>query len=63
VIGGSQLYAATIAEADRCVVTEIDAVVDGDTFAPPVPDGWARAAGEWQTSSTGLRYRFVVSAR
>ena len=28
VMGGAQLYAATIGAADRCVVTEIDAVVE-----------------------------------
>ncbi|WP_426309477.1 dihydrofolate reductase [Cellulosimicrobium sp. E-16] len=60
VMGGAQLYGATIALADRCVVTEIDAVVEGDTYAPPVPDGWETHAGAWATSSTGLRYRFVT---
>ena len=62
VIGGAQLYAATIALADRCVVTEIDAVAKGDTFAPELEDGWVREPGEWSTSSTGLRFR-VVDAR
>ncbi|MFF2832937.1 dihydrofolate reductase [Cellulosimicrobium cellulans] len=60
VMGGAQLYAATIALADRCVVTEIDVVVEGDTFAPEIPDGWAAHAGDWATSSTGLRYRFLT---
>jgi len=63
VMGGAQLYAATIALADRCVVTEIDAVVEGDTYAPDVPGGWAVHAGEWATSSTGLRYRFTTCTR
>lgn len=63
VMGGAQLYAATVAEADRCVVTEIDTVVDGDTFAPEVPAGWSVHAGDWATSSTGLRYRVVTHAR
>lgn len=63
VIGGAQLYAATIADADRCVVTEIDAVVEGDTYAPEVPAGWTRDPGEWQVSATGLRFRFVTAER
>jgi dihydrofolate reductase len=63
VIGGAQLYAATITFADRCVVTEIDTVVDGDTFAPRVPGGWASTTGEWQVSTTGLRFRFVDASR
>ncbi|MCB7136963.1 dihydrofolate reductase [Cellulosimicrobium marinum] len=60
VMGGAQLYTATIGRADRCVVTEIDLVVDGDTVAPEVPAGWRTATGEWATSSTGLRYRTVT---
>ncbi|WP_454042922.1 dihydrofolate reductase [Cellulosimicrobium sp. Marseille-Q8652] len=63
VIGGAQLYAATLDQAERCVVTEIDAVVEGDTFAPSVPAGWRADAGEWATSSTGLRYRTVAYLR
>ncbi|WP_435736929.1 dihydrofolate reductase [Cellulosimicrobium sp. PMB13] len=63
VMGGAQLYAATIERADRCVVTEIDAVVAGDTFAPSVPAGWRADAGEWATSSTGLRFRTVAYLR
>ena len=63
VMGGAQLYAATVALADRCVVTEIDAVVEGDTFAPEIPAGWAAHAGDWATSSTGTRYRFVTAMR
>ncbi len=63
VMGGAQLYAATVADADRCVVTEIDVVVEGDTYAPPVPSGWSSDPGEWRTSATGVRYRFVVATR
>ncbi|MBD5786598.1 dihydrofolate reductase [Cellulosimicrobium terreum] len=63
VIGGAQLYTATVEHADRCVVTEIDTVVEGDTYAPDVPVSWHRAPGEWLTSTTGLRYRFVVLTR
>lgn len=63
VMGGAQLYAATVALADRCVVTEIDAVVEGDTFAPEIPDGWAAHEADWATSSTGLRYRVVTAMR
>ncbi|MFC8923243.1 dihydrofolate reductase [Cellulosimicrobium sp. NPDC057127] len=63
VIGGAQLYAAAVGHADRCVVTEIDAEVEGDTFAPAVPAGWRADAGEWATSSTGLRFRMVTYRR
>jgi dihydrofolate reductase len=63
VIGGAQLYAAAVAHADTCVVTEIDAEIEGDTFAPAVPAGWRADAREWATSSTGLRYRMVTHRR
>ena len=60
VIGGSQVYAATIALADRLEVTEIDAQVDGDAYAPPIGASWRPAAAPWLLSTTGLRYRFVT---
>jgi dihydrofolate reductase len=58
--GGADVYAAgagglaTVAE-----VTEVDIDVPGDTFAPSL-SGWRLdAAGEWSTSRTGVRYRFL----
>ena len=60
VIGGSQLYAATIALADRLEVTEIDAEVEGDAHAPPIGASWRRAAQPWLVSAGGLRYRVVT---
>jgi dihydrofolate reductase len=58
VIGGSSVYAQTLGQADSVLVTEIDAAIDGDCFAPELGPEWAVAAGPWQTSITGLRYRF-----
>jgi len=63
VIGGAELYAQTIASADRLEVTEIDLDVDGDTQAPEPGTGWTQDAGEWLTASNGLRYRFVTYTR
>lgn len=40
VIGGAQLYAATIGRADRLEVTEIDVAVPGDAFAPAIGREW-----------------------
>lgn len=60
VIGGAELFAATIDRADRLEVTELDLDVEGDTFAPPIGSGWRIAsAGEWQQSRGGVRYRFL----
>ena len=45
-------------------VTEIDVdVPDGDAFAPTLDDSWTVTHGEWQTSKTGLRYRFCTYRR
>jgi dihydrofolate reductase len=60
VIGGGAVYAAFLAHADRLVVTDVDTVVDGDTWAPPLDGGWELAertpAEGWTTSSSGLRF-------
>jgi dihydrofolate reductase len=65
VIGGAQLYAATLDRADRLEVTEIDEQYpDGDAHAPAIPESWTAAApGDWLTSRTGLRYRFRTYTR
>ncbi len=65
VIGGAQLYAATIVRADRLEVTEIDATYDGDAFAPAVDASWLtpNADAPWLTSRSDLRYRFLTYAR
>lgn len=36
VIGGAEIYKLTMAETDRLYLTEIDAVIDGDTYFPSV---------------------------
>jgi len=66
IVGGGQVYAQAMAAglATRLEVTEIDLVVDGDTFAPPVdPTAWqATATTDWRTSAgeQALRYRFIT---
>ena len=65
VIGGGQLFAATIARADRLEVTEIDASYEGDAFAPAIDASWLAgdADAPWLTSRAGLRYRFLSYTR
>jgi dihydrofolate reductase len=36
VIGGSELYAAALAHADRLVITHVDAELEGDAYFPAV---------------------------
>lgn len=67
VIGGGAVYAAFLPHADRLVVTDVDADVPGDTWAPPLT-GWRRVsrtpAEGWTTSaSAGLRFAVSEYAR
>lgn len=64
VIGGAELFAATIDHADRLEVTELDLDVEGDTWAPPIGPSWiVEQTGDWHTSRTGVPYRFLSYAR
>ena len=65
VMGGGEIYAATLGRADRLIVTEVDLDVDGDAYAPELGPEWVAAAtGDWLTSSRdGVRFRFVTYAR
>jgi dihydrofolate reductase len=60
VVGGEQIYALAMPRASRCEVTEVDIDLpreDGDVVAPILDETWVGTAGEWRTSSSGLRYR------
>jgi len=61
VIGGEQIYVIAMPRASRCEVTEVDIDLprdDGDVVAPVLDETWVGTTGEWETSCTGLRYRF-----
>lgn len=64
VIGGAELYAQALPLADEAVVTEIDAVFEGDAFAPVFGATWHEVARERHRSSTGgLAFSFVTYRR
>jgi dihydrofolate reductase len=67
VIGGGVVYAAFLPHADRLVVTDVDVVVDGDTWAPVIGPDWTRGARTpeegWATSASGLRFAVTTYAR
>lgn len=64
IIGGGQVYREALPRVSELYVTEIDLEVSGDTRAPEIGPEWIRSAvGEWLTSRTGTRYRFVVWTR
>ncbi|CAH0126327.1 Dihydrofolate reductase [Microbacterium oxydans] len=59
IIGGAEIFRQVIGDADRLEVTELDLEVDGDAYAPSKV-GWRLIdEGEWQTSRSGVRYRFL----
>ena len=66
VIGGAQIYAQALPLAGRCEVTEVEVDLrreDDDALAPALDASWCGTAGDWLTSSSGLRYRFLAYVR
>lgn len=63
VIGGATLYRELLPHATRLEVTEIDLDAEGDTHAPAIGEGWTTVSSDWETSRTGLTYRFVTHTR
>lgn len=60
VIGGGQLYEATLVLADKLYLTEINLDVDGDTYFPEWNDGsWSLTDEESNLNDKGLQYRFI----
>jgi dihydrofolate reductase len=65
VIGGGELYAAAIAQADELVLTEIDVVFEGaDSFFPAFDRGqFIEAAREARVAADGTSFAFVSYRR
>jgi dihydrofolate reductase len=61
VIGGAEIYPLALPHAARCEVTEVDVHLpreDDDAVAPVLDESWVAMDSDWQTSDTGVRYRF-----
>ena len=64
VIGGADLYAATLPLADGLVLTELDRDYDGDTRFPDWDrKAWRVSQKETHTSREGVRFDFVLYER
>ena len=64
VIGGAEIYAAALPLADGLVLTEIDEDYEGDTRFPHWDrKAWRVSQNETHTSSTGVRFDFVLYER
>lgn len=60
VIGGQQIYAQALKQADRIEMTEVECEVEGDAHFPPCdPACWTESfCGADNESADGIRYRF-----
>ena len=64
VIGGGQVYAATLPDCDRAVVTEIDLTPEGDTTCSALdPLIWQEIDRRPERSSNGIRFDIVTLVR
>ena len=63
VIGGAEIFNLALLRADTLEVTEIDADLAGDTFAPTLDASWHLVEVEptsgWLHSRSGMPYRFL----
>ena len=62
IIGGGRVYSEALNVAGTAVITVIDKVVVGDTYAPVLGPEWSLEAVEpadaWHTAADSTRYRF-----
>ncbi|RHA43567.1 dihydrofolate reductase [Cellulomonas rhizosphaerae] len=68
VVGGGAVYAQALPLAGRVEVTVVGVAVDGDTWAPDLPDDeWREVASDpvdgWHMSSQDVPYRFESYVR
>jgi dihydrofolate reductase len=62
VIGGGATYEQALAVADRVYATEIDSVLDGDTFFPELP-GWREVESSPPEAENGHTFSFITYER
>lgn len=60
VIGGAGLFAQALPLASTAVVTEIDAIFEGDVFAPQFGPEWIEISRQHQRSVAGVNLSFVT---
>jgi dihydrofolate reductase len=58
VIGGAQIYAQALPLAHKLVITQIDALFDGDAFAPELDASWRLSERHSHVSSNALAFSF-----
>lgn len=64
VMGGGEMYAATIAQADRLYLTLVEDDAEGDVFFPAYEDIFVKEVSkEEHQTPEGLKYSFVTLER
>ena len=63
VIGGGEIYAQTLAVADRVYATEVAGVVEGDALFPELGPEWREAERSEPIEENGHVYSFVTYER
>jgi dihydrofolate reductase len=65
IIGGGQIYAQALALADRVYLTEVDTIVEGDTFFPELSLEWAltEIEGPFTDEKSGLSFSYKTYDR
>lgn len=59
IIGGAEIYRQSLTFADRLYLTEIKAVIDGDTFFPPVDHSqWKEVSRKHHAADEKHKYAF-----
>lgn len=61
VIGGAEIYAAVLPQADRLYVTEVHARVEGDAKLPSIDwTQWREVSREYHAAESGQRHAFSI---
>ncbi len=66
IIGGGEIYAQSLAEADRIYLTRIDAEIDGDAFFPEIEEGewhWRRESAAEKNERNEYDCEFFILDR
>lgn len=64
IIGGAQVYAATLPRCERIVLTEIDLACEGDTVFPPLQEhDWIEVDRQQHRGANGIAFSVVTLLR
>ncbi len=60
IIGGAELYHQGFKYAQKLYLTQVETVVEGDAFFPPIDESiWQEIARETHLSTSGLKFNYL----